>query len=201
MWRRLHRAIIPQPTKQSSNQIIMTLILPCNRSGDANHLVLPSKDRISYFQSRPTSMCNLNPFRDTDKPILNVLSHGSHSDSSFEEGDGYTWENDIREEAPSLHHGTKSKSRAIPIPDTYVADEDDVSEQAKHRYNLATWNMYERIVNYRKRNRIGGAYSQDDITLLATEKNDSPKTKYEPYNFYPGVNYYDMKEEIFDMEI
>ena len=146
-------------------------------------------------------MRNPKAFRDTNKPILTILSHGSESDSSFEEDERYTWVNDIREEAPSLYRGTKSKSRAIPIPDKYVADEDEVSEQAKHRYNLATWNMYERIVNYRQRNPIGGAYSQEDITLLTTEKKDSPDTKSKPHGYYPGINYYDMKEEIFEMEI
>mmetsp|Transcript_11952 Transcript_11952/g.22851 ORF Transcript_11952/g.22851 Transcript_11952/m.22851 type:complete len:190 (-) Transcript_11952:25-594(-) len=180
---------------------LLPVIRNQNQAEHTNHRLLPSEESVRLpFKSRRTSMRNPKAFRDTNKPILKAISHESESDSSFEEN-RYRWVNDIREEAPSLFLSTKSKSRAIPIPDRYVANEDEVSEQAKHRYNLATWNMYERIVNYRQRNPIGGAYTQEDMALLTPEKKDLPDAKSEPHSYYPGIDYYDMKEEIFDMEI
>ena len=182
----------------------MPLIVPRSRIEHTNHRLFPSEKSVGPFKTRPTSTYNPKAFHDMNKPLLRGLSLGSESGSSFEAGERSACADDVREESPSLSPGANGKSRAIPIPHKFceskIGDEDDVSEQAKYRYNLATWNMYERIVQYRQRNPMSGAYSQEDITLAKENKHPHDKES-EPGSYNPDVNYYDMEEGIFDMEM
>lgn len=178
-------------------------MVPFHRIERARDPLKAPEEFADLSNSRPISMCYPKAFRDINKPVLKGLSPGSESISSFEDGDDQeAWADNV----PGLPLRTKSKSRAIPIPlnvhGTKPGDEHEITEQAKERYNLATWNMYERIVKYRQRNPVGGLYSQGDIVRVAKDNTGSHEKELEPSTSYnPDIDYYDMEEEIFDMEI
>ena len=132
----------------------------------------------------------------------------------FTENDS-TCTSDDSEDESSRHNESSAKStstRAIPIPHpggnarkVRGKEEDFENEesikQAERHYELATWGMYDRIVDYRARNPIGLAYSHESI-FLQTQKGTTTSYKRSFVSTQnPKVAYYEIDDGIFDMEI
>lgn len=96
----------------------------------------------------------------------------------------------------------KSKMRSLQAENGNV-DEYESTEYAERMYDLATWSMYERIVEYRQRTQpFGLVYNSHDSALpQSTRDHEEQSHCTATGRRNPEVDYYEMDDCIFDMEV
>lgn len=98
---------------------------------------------------------------------------------------------------------TPSKPKMGSLPAANNVDEYESTEYVERMYELATWSMYERIVEYRQRNQPFGLVYSHDSALHQSTRDDEDQSHCATAGSRqnPEVDYYEMDDAIFDMEV
>ena len=198
----------------------------------AVHMLLLNSSQLCIFSLHDGKIRVFKPIPQRPKLPINKRINGEYKDEDTTEfqqdfsidTDSVATTEDSEEDISSRQEEEPSRklatsSRSIPIPyksssrklnygATYDYDNDESIKQAELHYELATWNMYDRIMEYREKHSFGLEYqhdsspstlwSQTTSTTTTTRRGRESSTNRQN----PAVEYYEMDDDgIFDMEV
>lgn len=185
--------------------ILSTLLFYISPQGGKTHAFRPNPQRPNFPER------SNEEYKDEDtKGFHQGFSIDTDSVATTEDSEEHM--NNCRhdEAALSVRGKLSASSRSIPIPfktcgirsNGAIPDyENEVSiKRAELHYELATWNMYDRIMEYREKHSFGLGYQHDSENTQLSQTTSTTREAFENSQ-NPAVEYYEMDDGIFDMEV